>query len=292
MFKHFKIILISIYLLTVSTTFSQWTFQSTVTGLGSYPSISVYGPNSVVIAGGLVSTPSAKVYRSTNGGINWIDISGDLPPSRPYALWAKNTDTIFVGTGGGDAKLYKTTNGGLNWVLILHTGGVGGFFNSILYSKVNPLFGIAQSDPPQYGGLHFLAKTTDGGINWFTQETIATNGPSDQHSAFCIDNLFFGWGVNGAFGQKKIMMTTNGGLNWNIINTDLPGNDFIANTSAFSNDKTTGIAGSWTTLPIISRTTNGGINWVQINPTERMTTKVQTGMTSPSRYRRDCLIPG
>jgi photosystem II stability/assembly factor-like uncharacterized protein len=265
-----KIILLSALIINSSILFSQWTLQSTVTGLGSYPSISVYSPTGVVIAGGLVSTPSAKVYKSTNGGVNWVDISGDLPPRRPYALWALNGDTIYVGDAGangsgGDARLYKTMNGGINWIQILNTGGVGGWFNDIIFSRINPMIGIAQSDPPNYGGEHFLAKTTDGGNNWYVQPTIATGGPSDMHTAFCIDNLFYGWGVNGAFGQKKILVTTNGGINWNEISTNLPGNDFIANTSAFNSDKTIGIAGSWTTLPIISRTTDGGNNWVQIN---------------------------
>jgi photosystem II stability/assembly factor-like uncharacterized protein len=265
-----KIILLFALIISSSVLYSQWILQSTVSGLGSYPSISVYGPNSIVIAGGLLSTPTAKVYKSTNGGVNWTDISGDLPQRRPYALWAVNGDMIFVGDGGaggngGDARFYKTTNGGLNWIQILNTGGIGGWFNDIVFSKINPMIGIAQSDPPSYGGEHYLAKTTDGGNNWFVQPTIATNGPSDFHTAVCVDNLFYGWGINGAFGQKKILLTSNGGNNWNILSVNLPGNDFIVSGFAFNSEKTIGIAGSSTTLPNITRTENSGSNWVTLN---------------------------
>jgi len=262
--------IILIILFTCSFSFSQWTLQGTVTGLGLYPSISVYSPTGVVIAGGLQSTPTAKVYKSTNNGINWTDISGDLIQRRLYALWALNENIIFVGNAGasgngGDAQLFKTTNGGINWTLVLSTGGTMGYFNDIVFSRTNPLIGIAQSDPPTSGGNHFLAKTTDGGVNWIVQNTISTSSAAITHSAICIDNLFYGWGIAGAYGTKSYLMTTNGGTNWFTKAVNLPGNDFYVSGFAFSSDKSTGIASSSTTLPNISRSTDGGNNWVTIN---------------------------
>ena len=63
---------------------------------------------------GLIS-PGEKIFKTTNRGLNWENITGDLPemiavgdllqhPSEPKIL--------FLGTAFG---FFKTTNGGLNW---------------------------------------------------------------------------------------------------------------------------------------------------------------------------------
>ena len=54
------------------------------------------------------------VYKSTNLGENWIDISGDLPeiPVNAIVIHPQNNDKIIVGT---DAGTYITHNGGANW---------------------------------------------------------------------------------------------------------------------------------------------------------------------------------
>src|SRR5512139_3958113 len=111
---------------------SQWTLQSTVAGVVPYPAISVYSPEGVVIAGGQFT--NAKVYRSTNSGVNWTDISGNLANTpNIISVWAIDANTIFAGDGGGpggiggNAKVWKTTNGGVNWVNILSTGGTTGY---------------------------------------------------------------------------------------------------------------------------------------------------------------------
>jgi hypothetical protein len=245
---------------------SQWIYQTTVPDLGPYPCISVYGPNELVAAGGYINTP--KVFRSTDGGLNWIDISGNMTGPKIFSVWAVDENTIFAGDGGslsgfgGNAKLWKTTNGGLNWEVVLSTGGTDGFFNGIVFSRSNPSFGIAMSDAPD-DDFFFVAKTTNQGATW----TVQNNTPSGfglygvLGTVVCIDSLFYGWGIGP--GTAKVIFTTNGGSSWTTKSINSTGS--FTTGFAFSNDKSIGIAVGSHSLPFISRSTNEGASWSIIN---------------------------
>jgi len=95
------------------------------------------------------------------------------------------------------------------------------------------------------GRIGTILKSTNGGINWFTQSS---------NTDYTIVSLFFvnenlGWGAAGS----KLLSTVNGGLNWNV-NT-------VANPvySVFFTDANTG----WTVgyLGKIYKTTNAGSSW-------------------------------
>ncbi len=74
--------------------------------------------NDVVVLGGAVSSSSNNpvIYRTTNGGINWTNITGDLPDSVVVGRteWLNINDGVAGCTGG---LVAKTTNGGINWVI-------------------------------------------------------------------------------------------------------------------------------------------------------------------------------
>ena len=85
---------------------------------------------------------SPKVYLTTNGGNNFINVTGNLSSTPElWCIWAVDVNIAFVGDGGsaggagGNAKVWKTTNGGVNWNVILTTGGSAGFINSIVFSR-------------------------------------------------------------------------------------------------------------------------------------------------------------
>jgi hypothetical protein len=74
--------------------------------------------NDVIFLAGstAASNGSGLVYRSTNGGINWTNISGDLPDSSLVnrTRWLNLKDGVAGCTGG---LVAKTTNGGVNWTI-------------------------------------------------------------------------------------------------------------------------------------------------------------------------------
>ena len=70
----------------------------------------------MVSIGGLSGTPSSQsVYRSTDLGDTWIDVSGDLPQvvGNSIALDPSFEDTWYLAT---DTGVFRTTNTGKNWL--------------------------------------------------------------------------------------------------------------------------------------------------------------------------------
>jgi photosystem II stability/assembly factor-like uncharacterized protein len=56
-----------------------------------------------------------KIYKTTNRGINWVNITGDLPnvPLADLVPHPTDPDKLYLGTEFG---CFKTSNGGMNWV--------------------------------------------------------------------------------------------------------------------------------------------------------------------------------
>ncbi len=252
-------------LLSLSKLNSQWIQVSSLSNAGISPNISVVNSNIVFIAGGPNSLPF--VARSTNGGLNFTVLPANGLNFELYSVWGLDENTIFVGDGGsaggagGNAKVYKTTNAGNNWINILSTGGTSGFINGIVFSRTNPQIGIIQSDPPT-GTTYWIAKTTNGGINWIIDNPMASGAAAAQNSVIIIDQNFYGFGLNQS--PARVGLTTNGGFSWSYIPlVGLSGSSSFISGFAFNTDKIHGLASNNTTLNSISRTTNGGINWFQ-----------------------------
>ncbi|KAJ9638751.1 hypothetical protein H2199_006611 [Coniosporium tulheliwenetii] len=70
----------------------------------------------VVSVGGLSGAASSEsVYRSTDGGDTWTDVSGDLPDvvGNSVAVDPSNSSILYLAT---DTGVFRTTNGGTNWL--------------------------------------------------------------------------------------------------------------------------------------------------------------------------------
>lgn len=262
----FLVLVCSLFFTNLS--FGQWTVASTVSfgTTTGYPSVSITDANTVWTCLGPNGTPI--VLKSTNGGANFTTATGTGISLELYCIWAKDANTAFVGNGGaaggagGNASFYKTINGGTTWTLVGSTGGSGGFFNGIVFSKTMPSFGIAQSDPPTgLGQPYYVSRTTDGGATW-----AVTNPPgvlanaSAQNSIVVLDNMWYGFGLNSA---ASVYYTTNGGTSWTQGILGIPGT--FTSGFAMSDNKLNGIAATNTSLPFIARTTNGGTTWISTN---------------------------
>ena len=252
----FTVLFISCLLFSTQTAYSQkWVHAGSVPDPGIQPTISTIDGNTAWIAGGPPGIP--KVYRTSDGGENWVDLPTGGITRELYCLWAINAYTAFVGVGNmtGYAGLYKTTNTGLNWSLVLETGQNMGYWNGIMFSKRNNGrgYGIALAER--------IYKTSDYGNNWVMQQS-GVNGVSNAHnSLMVIDYDFYGFGMNN--GASRIRLTTNGGTGWANQNVNLPGH--YTSGICFAEDKLTGLAATSTSLPMISRTDDGGITWTVVD---------------------------
>ncbi len=77
-----------------------------------------------------------------------------------------------------------------------------------------------------------------------------------------IDSLFYAFSTH--IGPPSIIITTDGGVTWNLRGTNLPSNASNKGRGLAFKDKLTGIAGTFST-PKIARTTDGGLTWETID---------------------------
>lgn len=249
-----SILLFIVILLTItgSSYAQRWILAGTVNLPGEEPVISVVDNYNVWIAGGSPDTP--RVYRTTNGGEEWIEINTTGISKQINCIYAISPQVVFVAEGvlNSNAKLFKTTNAGENWQVVLQTGTNGGNFNGLVFSSTNPLVGAALADK-----LYF---TTNGGLNWVEKGNVANSGCA-KNSLMLIDQYFYGFGLN--YGASRVKITTDGGNNWLTQNINLTGNYVCG--FAFRDDKLIGLASTSTSMPNISRTTNGGSVWSPLN---------------------------
>ena len=253
--------------LSVYVSFSQWSTvsQLPVNELGAFPSISVPNCSTFVVCGGTNNFPA--VFISTNSGLNFSNITGNISTNELYCVYALNKDTIFTGDGGtpggsgGNARVYKTTNGGINWTVMLSTGGNNGFISGIQFSKVNPDFGIIVSDPALSNDSFWIAKTFNRGSSWQITKAFQTAPYITQNSLFVVDSQYYGFGL--ITNPAKLYMTSTGGSSWVVRTIGLNGTSVPS--IAFQSDKLNGIALSDAVNPNIARTTDGGISWQSTN---------------------------
>ncbi len=223
---------------------------------------SVWALNSDTIFAGDGGSPggsggNAKVYKTTNRGINWSVVlqtggnSGFIgsilfqrpqqnfgiiisdPPTENGPYWIAKThdggntwdvttapysptyatqnsafmvDSNFYGFGTQTpGKVYMTRNAGLNWTAY----SIGLTSNSIpsISFKSDKLTGIALSDL----ALPNIAKTTNGGINWFPINITGTSGEGDVKWIEGTEIFFFS--------ANKLSRSSNNGTNWSDMSS-------------------------------------------------------------------------
>ncbi len=226
---------------------------------------------------GWVIRSSQTIYKTTNGGQDWVGYTfsnNDTEP--PSDIEFINADTGYMVSDF--ARVYRSINGGETWdivfenedwqfatldfvtseegwiagnigsgdsVRILHTADAGQNWEIQLTA---PPSGLAPSVD-----LHFLDdqkgwfvnrtnliyKTEDGGENW-TSYPIAQDGNAYCRRIFFINDTL-GWAAS--TDNATIYVTTDGGESWNKQSTDPFFN--IGNTSIFMTGPDNGVAAYW-----------------------------------------------
>jgi hypothetical protein len=253
--KHFKLFALALMFVLTANVFSQWTFCTgsvNMTGLGANPGCYTLDGNNAIIVGGVAGAP--KVYKTTNGGVNFINITANITGPELYAGCMVDANIIMVGDGAGNAKLWRSTDGGTSWTTVLQTGGTGGFFNGIVKANNSPGFIVAQSDGPTSGGpACVMYISSNNGANWTAQlQTGVGFTIGSLPAVYCIDNQFYG---NGASTAPRVAWTTNQGTTWTGTAIGLTGT-FLSGL-AFNDNKVNGLAMTSGSFPTIARTSTG-----------------------------------
>ncbi len=234
-------------------------------------------PNMVYAAGA-----AGGVWRSTDGGVNWIalgDIMSNMAvctlvmePNNPNVMYAGTGEGIFNGDAVRGAGVFKTTNGGITWNQLPAT-------NTRDFYYVNKLV-ISKNDSKRlYAATRTgVWRSVDSGANW-EQVLQPLNEDGDPLTGGCLDLAIrtdkatdYLFASCGTFVQATIYRNTDaaGAGTWTAVHTETnmgrtslalaPSNQDIIYAAAASNasgqfdqglhaifrSTSSGDAGSWT----------------------------------------------
>jgi photosystem II stability/assembly factor-like uncharacterized protein len=167
--------------------------------------------------------PPAGIFKSVDGGANWISISPNLEPgffTVSLAIDPNDSRTIYAGgfnpnhSPGFVSEIVKSADGGTSWNLI-------GSFPSWVRAVVIDSHGA--------GSVYAVAvdrifKSTDGGASWMDLG-VPTDSIDDCDECQAIgalaidprspDTLYAG-------GDVGVLKSTDGGASWQAMNSGLP----------------------------------------------------------------------
>jgi photosystem II stability/assembly factor-like uncharacterized protein len=245
-----------------------------------------------------------KIYYTSNAGDNWT-VKTSATGEGTAATWLKDCAFTDNNTGficGWNNTILKTTDAGNSWVS--KTSPFGTHVSGICFVNANTGYTTGGNS-----GVGNVAKTTDGGENWYFTYTInsysssnkikffdantgivtayydqvyrTTDGgynwvllsPATLNSVYdiCTINSNTGF-ISGSMSnsEKRIYKTTNAGATWNQV---LGGNgNYVGFYSMKFINSSTGYCSGYGLL----KTTNGGNNWFQVNaPTTSFCTTIE-----------------
>jgi len=267
---------------------SQWTIQYTPGQSQSSYTMKFYNENTGYYSGVLYNGSTFNIYKTTNGGMNFVAQNSNFTSQRYMSIFMMHPDTVFI--SGNYGKILRTVNGGNNWITIYsdttkqfwglfftssNTGYVAGSAGTIMKTTnkgdnwsvlttptMTSLDGIwfVNENTGYVGGANVFLKTTDAGLTWVNKvgnfispfETAQAVYFSDANTGYYCTNT----------SNCRIVKTTDGGDTWALIHT----NEGIgAGWDMSFTDANTGYI--CTGAGKVLKTTNAGLNWgVQNTP--------------------------
>jgi photosystem II stability/assembly factor-like uncharacterized protein len=168
---------------------------------------------------------SGTVLRTTNGGVNWQNVSGNGIPNTVSLvnIWGIDLYNALVAgyISNSDTWVWKTTNGGANWIQIFTE--TGGFIDGIAFKDGFPAQGIMMGDP--VGGRWSLWKTTNYGTNWDSSGMYVPQAGSEAgwNNSLCYAGPRIWFGTN----NTRIYYSYNDGASWTWYSTSPEVNSYV-----------------------------------------------------------------
>ncbi len=152
---------------------------------------------------------TSQLFRSTDGGNTWVDISASLPQgvgfvSFPFIIDSK---TFLLGTNHGTSSgILRSTDGGNSWTMV-HKGDVVGL--PLLTKSDGALYWMTQPG----GGV---LKSTDGGVTW---KQVARDGTLSELAPNIVE---LPGNRLAAVGNQVVVTSSDGGVTWQRLSPTTP----------------------------------------------------------------------
>jgi len=189
------------------------------------------------------------VYKSSDNGKTWTDVSPQFVGSRNNDLHIIDSTTWVVASG---SYIYRTNNAGQTWQTVFQTNFMGVFDHFSFPSPTVGYANIGAVDSDNGASVGLIVKTTDAGQTWtiLHPEPWKSNNISipDMSMQFVTDQI----GYLSTIWDYKLYKTVDGGSHWALVhNTDSIG------LACFLNEN----LGYYTDGVTIKVTNDGGKNW-------------------------------
>lgn len=205
------------------------------------------------------------LYRTSNGGLNWTDISSSIQGVKPKGICGIsviNSSTAYAcGRYNCPANIIKTTDSGLNWISQpIDTSQISSLIDCLFWTSDSGIVVGGYSPTNNYlTGHSVILLTGNGGLNW--TRVYYSSRANEWCWKINFVNHYLGFvSIENHNAPTFILKTINGGFNWQEIQlpsyiTDLEGIGFI--------NESTGWVGGWGSnyqMPNYE-TTDGGTTW-------------------------------
>lgn len=165
-----------------------------------YPS----NPQILYVGGQVGSLP--KIYKSTNGGDSFFEVSGNIDPTggivQCLAVHTGNANTVYATTVC--KGIYKTTNSGTSWTLVRDEDSL----SCLATTHAAPDIIFAGKDV-------LILKSTDGGNTWFDPGSgYGGESPYDRGIAISQENA----SIVHSTCRQGFFTSTNAGSTWDACN--------------------------------------------------------------------------
>jgi len=248
-----KLFLLLITITTLSFITSpnaQWYDKSNGLPGGRCYAIDAY--DSLIATGPFTTNPNL-LYLTSDGGNSWF--SRPLPGEVPIDISIIGENNIWFCTGNG--KIYRTTDGGFNWQLQFYDTSMTKFMNYLeMFDEMN---GMAMGDAPSNDKPALFLKTTNGGVDWISQNDTSLIGlvSGDIWRRVDFVDINTGYFFSSGESPQKLYKTSNSGKNWDVINDTI----YCAVMKSYDENIFLGEDTDGT----IYRTLDGGQNWESEN---------------------------
>lgn len=220
-----------------------------------------FADKNIGYAGGLGQSGMRVLYKTTDGGANWTDISSVITGSNAgiCGICCVNTSiTYAVGVWASPAYVIKSVDGGNTWTYINMSAYAKNLID-VQFTDANTGYVSGESNINAEGAV--ILKTTDGGSTW--TKVFMSNGPGErvwklqnldgQNWFACIESAvaFYSETVNNMF-----VKSTDGGNTWSV--KPAPRSNYLQGIGFMDTQR------GWIGSIELFETNDGGNSWTKL----------------------------